>query len=116
VPTAALGITGTVGPSSTVPTMPTVSPTTPSTSGARGRLRRETPVLHKLKNGTLIEGVIDLAFQEEESTFAGWTVVDFKTDREFDRSSERYVEQVRMYAEAVAAATATLVRGFMLVV
>jgi ATP-dependent helicase/nuclease subunit A len=79
-------------------------------SGARGKLRRETPVLHKLKNGTLIEGVIDLAFQEEESTFAGWTVVDFKTDREFDRSSERYVEQVRMYAEAVAAATATLDR------
>ncbi|SHL37484.1 ATP-dependent exoDNAse (exonuclease V) beta subunit (contains helicase and exonuclease domains) [Bradyrhizobium lablabi] len=85
-------------------------------SGGRGKLRRETPVLQKRKNGTLIEGVIDLAFQEEESTFAGWTVLDFKTDREFDRSSERYVDQVRMYAEAVAAATATSVRGFVLVV
>jgi ATP-dependent exoDNAse (exonuclease V) beta subunit len=89
---------------------------TAAASGGRGKLRRETPVLHKRKNGTLIEGVIDLAFQEEEPTFAGWTVVDFKTDREFDRSSERYVEQVRMYTEAVAAATATSVRGFVLVV
>ena len=51
-------------------------------TAASGRLRRETPVLHKLGNGLIVEGVVDLAFQEEGSNAAVWTVVDFKTDRE----------------------------------
>jgi hypothetical protein len=33
-------------------------------------------------SGTLVEGVVDLAFREETSDFAGWSVVDFKTDSE----------------------------------
>ena len=32
--------------------------------------------------------------------FTGWTVIDFKTDRELGPSSDRYVAQVRMYAQA----------------
>jgi ATP-dependent exoDNAse (exonuclease V) beta subunit len=85
-------------------------------SSGSGRLRRETPVLHRLENGELIEGVVDLAFQEEDSTFTGWTVIDFKTDREPGPSSDRYVAQVRMYAQAIATATALPARGVVLVI
>ena len=37
--------------------------------------------------------------------FAGWTVVDLKTDWEFEEASDRYVAQVRAYSRAVARAT-----------
>jgi ATP-dependent helicase/nuclease subunit A len=81
-------------------------------SAAQGGLRRETPVLLKLDDGTLVEGVVDLAFRED---FAGWTVVDFKTDREFAASSTRYIAQVQLYSEAVQRATASPTRGLVLV-
>jgi len=48
--------------------------------------------------------------------FAGWTVVDFKTDREFQESSDRYIAQVRVYSRAVGAATGSRTRGVLLVV
>jgi ATP-dependent exoDNAse (exonuclease V) beta subunit len=64
-------------------------------------LRRETPVLIELEDVSLAEGVIDLAFREEEQQFTGWTVVDFKTDHEVATSADRYVSQVRLYAEAI---------------
>ena len=51
-------------------------------SASKGRLRRETPVLLRRDDGTLIEGAVDLAFYEDTSDFAGWTVVDFKTNRD----------------------------------
>jgi ATP-dependent helicase/nuclease subunit A len=71
----------------------------------KGVLRRETPVLLKLGDGTLAEGVLDLVFREADADFDGWTVVDFKTDREFSTTSGHYLAQVRLYAHAVAAAT-----------
>jgi len=51
---------------------------------ARGACRRETPVTLTLPDGTLIEGVVDLAFEEGGE----WTVVDYKTDREIAASGE----------------------------
>jgi ATP-dependent exoDNAse (exonuclease V) beta subunit len=69
-----------------------------------------------LDNGSLVEGVIDLAFRDDTPEFAGWTVVDFKTDREFEESSTRYIAQVRVYSKAVAAATMAPARGVLLVV
>jgi ATP-dependent exoDNAse (exonuclease V) beta subunit len=85
-------------------------------SANKGQLRRETPVMMRLEDGTLVEGVVDLAFREDTADFAGWTVVDFKTDREFDKSSSEYISQVRIYAEAVAAATNAPARGVLLVI
>ncbi len=79
-------------------------------------LRRETPVLLKLDDGCLAEGVLDLAFRERDESFDGWTVVDFKTDREFSAASRHYLEQVRLYVQAVAAATGLPARGIILVV
>ena len=43
-----------------------------------------------MDDGGLVEGVVDLAFMEDRAEFAGGTVVDFKTDREFATSSDRY--------------------------
>jgi ATP-dependent exoDNAse (exonuclease V) beta subunit len=87
-----------------------------STSVAKEPMRRETPVFLTLGDGILVEGVVDLAFREQGEGFDGWTVVDFKTDREFESSSARYLEQVRLYAQAVSAATRLPTRGIILVV
>ena len=65
-----------------------------------GRCRREVPIVWRDPNGLLIEGVIDLAFEQA----AGWTVIDFKTDEEFRGSESAYHRQIGMYAKAVEAA------------
>jgi ATP-dependent exoDNAse (exonuclease V) beta subunit len=66
-----------------------------------GRCRRETPVACVESDGSLVEGVIDLAFEESD----GWTVVDFKTDAELAGELPRYRRQVGLYASVVARAT-----------
>jgi ATP-dependent exoDNAse (exonuclease V) beta subunit len=64
--------------------------------------RRETPLTCTLADGTLVEGIVDLAFEEQTS----WTVVDYKTDRELAAAGEeRYKRQVALYATAIAQAT-----------
>ena len=85
-------------------------------SAGNGSLRREVPVMLTLNDGGLVEGVIDLAFRDDTPEFAGWTVVDFKTDREFEETSDRYIAQVRVYSRAVGAATSAPTRGVLLVV
>ncbi|TMA29802.1 MAG: ATP-dependent deoxyribonuclease subunit A [Deltaproteobacteria bacterium] len=62
--------------------------------------RREEPLVHRLADGTILEGVVDLAFREE----GGWTLVDFKTDDRPD-SQPQYGAQLRLYAAAIEAAT-----------
>jgi ATP-dependent exoDNAse (exonuclease V) beta subunit len=79
-------------------------------------LRRETPIQHYREDGTLIEGVVDLAFQETTREFNGWIVVDFKTDREIEKAETQYRAQVATYVEAVRIATAFPAIGFLLVV
>jgi ATP-dependent exoDNAse (exonuclease V) beta subunit len=75
---------------------------------SRGACRRETPVTCTLPDGTLIEGVVDLAFEEP----GGWTVVDYKTDRELAAAGEeRYRRQVALYVTAIAQATGRAATG-----
>jgi len=75
---------------------------------ARGACRRETPVTCVLPDGTLIEGVVDLAFEEG----GAWTVVDYKTDRELAAVGEdRYRRQVALYVTAIAQATGQRASG-----
>jgi ATP-dependent helicase/nuclease subunit A len=69
-------------------------------AAAAAECRREEPVLHRLPDGTLLEGVVDLAFRDA----SGWTVVDFKTDARPD-SHPRYAAQLRLYCAAITAAT-----------
>jgi ATP-dependent helicase/nuclease subunit A len=68
----------------------------------RGECRRETPITYTLSDGTMVEGVVDLAFREVDH----WVVVDFKTDREIsEQGGERYRRQVAVYCAAIARAT-----------
>ena len=85
-------------------------------SARKGEIRRETPVLLTLDDGGLVEGVVDLAFLEDTPEIAGWTVVDFKTDREFATSSDRYTAQVTAYSAAIQAATGLPSRGILLII
>ena len=77
----------------------------------RGACRRETPVTFTLPDGTLVEGIVDLAFEEP----AGWTIVDYKTDRELAASGEdRYRRQIALYAAAIAQATGRTAAGVLI--
>jgi ATP-dependent exoDNAse (exonuclease V) beta subunit len=60
-------------------------------------------------DGPLIEGVLDLAFDEGDRTF----VIDFKTDHELSAGEARYRAQVQQYVEAVARATGRETRGIL---
>ena len=73
------------------------------------RVRRETPVSWVQEDGTLIEGVLDLAFEEGDVT----TVVDFKTDHELATGESRYRAQVHQYASAVSRATGRRAAGIL---
>lgn len=81
-----------------------------------GSLRREVPIMLRRDDGTLAEGVVDLAFLEEAPDFAGWTVVDFKTDLEFESGRAEYQAQVALYVEAIEKATNLTARGILLVI
>ncbi len=66
------------------------------------------------EDGSLIEGVVDLAFRIEPD--APWTVVDFKTDVRVDIGQEEYRRQVALYAEALRQASGAEARGVLLYV
>ncbi|HEX7085022.1 MAG TPA: UvrD-helicase domain-containing protein [Vicinamibacterales bacterium] len=66
-----------------------------------GACHREAPVTWRTADGTLFEGVVDLAFR----TGGRWVVVDFKTDRAPDTALDVYRRQVGFYAAAIARAT-----------
>jgi ATP-dependent helicase/nuclease subunit A len=85
-------------------------------SVAASDLRRETPILLRREDGTVVEGVVDLAFREEAADFTGWTVVDFKTDREFEVYRAEYTAQVGCYAKAIEKATNSSASGILLVI
>ena len=70
-----------------------------------GAARREVAVLLRLPNRTLAEGILDLAFREEEARGPAWIVVDFKTDREIGMRQPDYERQVGLYAQAISKAT-----------
>jgi ATP-dependent exoDNAse (exonuclease V) beta subunit len=72
-------------------------------AGRAGLCRRETPVALCLDDGTLVEGVVDVAFRDQAK--AEWTVVDFKTDVEIAERLVEYRAQVALYARAIARAT-----------
>jgi ATP-dependent exoDNAse (exonuclease V) beta subunit len=65
----------------------------------QGRCRREVPIAWR-DDGLLVEGVVDLAFEQAD----GWTVIDFKTDEEFAGNELAYRRQVGIYAAAIQAA------------
>ena len=77
---------------------------------AQGHCRRETPITLTLADGTLVEGVLDLAFQEKDA----WTVVDFKTDRELEKELAHYKRQVWLYTLSVVRSTGQICEGVLM--
>jgi ATP-dependent exoDNAse (exonuclease V) beta subunit len=78
--------------------------------------RRETPIILRRADGTLVEGIVDLAFRENNSGSPHWTIVDFKTGREFEANRTEYAKQVSLYATAIENATKLPTRGILLVI
>ena len=74
-------------------------------------LRREVPVMAVRTDGTIAEGIVDLAFREENA----WLVLDFKTDEEI-REPQVYAAQLALYVDAIARATGEAARGLLLMV
>jgi len=72
--------------------------------------RREVPIILKLDDGMMVEGIVDLAFQESGS----WIVIDYKTDFEVKGRLEEYQKQVSLYALAVSRATGLETRPVLL--
>ncbi len=74
-------------------------------AAASPNCRREVAVTNLADDGVVIEGVVDLAFLEDDPFGDSvWTVVDYKTDLGAGAPPE-YVAQVRLYATAIAEAT-----------
>ena len=71
--------------------------------------RREVVVAEQLSEGSIAEGVIDLAYR----TANGWVVVDFKTD-DVVATEGPYAEQLQLYVTALQRATAEPARGILL--
>ncbi len=67
----------------------------------QNRCRREAPIAWRDPEGFLTEGVVDLAFEQDQR----WIVVDFKTDADLGENEIAYRRQVGLYAAAVEAAT-----------
>jgi len=74
-----------------------------------GRCDRELPITWMAPDGTLVEGTIDLAFED----LTGLTVVDFKTDRELATDLERYRRQLTIYCQALGTLRHTTARGIL---
>jgi len=79
-------------------------------AASTGRCRREAPVTMRLEDGIMIEGVVDLCFQEDDK----WILVDYKTDFEIEGRVEEYAHQVRLYSQAISRAVHKPVESFLL--
>lgn len=62
-------------------------------------------------DGTLIDGIVDLAFHEDGE----WRIVDFKTDQEVEQALDAYLRQVQLYAMAVSKATDRPSQGILMI-
>jgi ATP-dependent exoDNAse (exonuclease V) beta subunit len=79
-------------------------------AGVSGRCHRETPITYRTDAGVLVEGVVDVVFEEDDRL----TVVDFKTDRTLEAMEAGYRRQVQIYAAAIAAATGKPASGVLM--
>jgi ATP-dependent exoDNAse (exonuclease V) beta subunit len=79
-------------------------------ASAAERCFRELPVIHRLDNGMLLDGVIDLAFFHD----GAWTVVDFKSDADLPARRARYERQLQWYVFALSRITGAPASGWLL--
>jgi ATP-dependent exoDNAse (exonuclease V) beta subunit len=77
-------------------------------------IRRESALGVKLADGTIAEGIADLAFIETIDGARQWTVVDFKTDVEIAGRADEYRRQIAIYVRAVRESSRLAARGVIL--
>ncbi len=81
---------------------------------AAERKHREYPVMLLVEGGRLMEGVIDLAFVENNA----WVIVDFKTDADISShpsgQRDQYQRQLQWYAAALSRLTGLPARAYLL--
>ena len=75
-----------------------------------GKCHREMPVTWIAPDGLLIEGTIDLVFEDD----ADLLVLDFKTDKEIATEQEQYRRQLDVYCRAVSSLKGREARGILL--
>jgi ATP-dependent helicase/nuclease subunit A len=76
------------------------------------RKHREYPVMFRADENRLMEGIIDLAFVEDDA----WVVVDFKTDADVSAKGDLYQRQLQWYASALSRLTGLPARAYLLAV
>jgi ATP-dependent helicase/nuclease subunit A len=77
---------------------------------AAERCHREYPLVLKLYDSRMLEGVLDLAFIENER----WVIVDFKTDADTLVRRAQYERQLQWYGLALAELTKMPARAYLL--
>ena len=75
-----------------------------------GRCERELPIIWQAPDGVLVEGTIDLVFEEGG---VAW-VLDFKTDKELKADLDRYRRQLAIYCGALTALRGVRARGILM--
>ena len=73
------------------------------------RVHREYPIMLKLDESRVLEGVIDLAFESD----GAWNIIDFKTDADL-ASRAHYKRQLHWYGLAISRLNKTPVRAYLL--
>jgi ATP-dependent helicase/nuclease subunit A len=73
------------------------------------RCHREFPLVLKLENNDLVEGIADLAWLAEGQ----WHVVDFKTDADMTSRRAKYERQLQVYASGLAQAISAPVTAYL---
>jgi ATP-dependent helicase/nuclease subunit A len=78
------------------------------------QVQREAALAVMLEDGTLAEGIADLAFTERSGDALQWVVVDFKTDLELAGRLDEYRTQLGLYLRAIRQATGAPARAILL--
>jgi ATP-dependent helicase/nuclease subunit A len=77
---------------------------------AATRCHREYPLVSKLEDGRVLEGILDLAFVENDQ----WVIVDFKSDADTLERRAQYERQLQWYGFALRQLTNMPARAWLL--
>ena len=77
------------------------------TASTAGRCARECPILWRTPDGSIVEGTVDVVFEEGDDVI----VMDFKTDREPAELKDQYERQLTLYCRAFSALRSRRARG-----
>ncbi len=74
------------------------------------RVHREYPIMLRLDETKVLEGVIDLVFESDGT----WNIIDFKTDADLGSNRAHYKRQLHWYSLAIARLNKMPVRAYLL--